>query len=281
MEPVTSPFLQTDYRRILREDFESKQRINHRFSSRRFAQIVGFKSPNYLQLVLEGKRNLSEDSGLRIAKALRWSPAQRDVFLALIRAESAANEADRAQAESLRLVAVKRLLAKEVPAAQREVLSHWHHLMVRECFLLKNARPDVAWIHERLGGLITPEEIRESIECLLRSGLLVRRGESYAAADPVLDTNEAEFQAAAMRDFHAGLLKAWARSLGQLGPDTQELGVLNIPISRHRIPELKERIRRFQDEIIGWVQDETDADQLVQLGTYLIPFPADDGGGAP
>lgn len=32
---------------------------------------------------------------------------------------------------------------------------------------------------------------------------------------------------------------------------------------------------QFQDEIIGFVQDETEGDRVVQLGTYLIAFPGE------
>jgi len=29
---------------------------------------------------------------------------------------------------------------------------------------------------------------------------------------------------------------------------------------------------QFVAEIIGWLQEETEADQVVLLGTYLVPF---------
>lgn len=35
---------------------------------------------------------------------------------------------------------------------------------------------------------------------------------------------------------------------------------------------LSQRIQLFQDEIIGWLQDEKEPTQIVQLGTYLVPM---------
>ena len=49
-----------------------------------------------------------------------------------------------------------------------------------------------------------------------------------------------------------------------------ERGLLNIPISGTRLEALRERIRAFQDELIGWLQDEREPDRVVQLGLYLI-----------
>ena len=54
--------------------------------------------------------------------------------------------------------------------------------------------------------------------------------------------------------------------------DKKESIILNIPINSKNIPELQNRIDAFMDEIIGWLQDETEADQVIQLGAHLVPF---------
>jgi hypothetical protein len=90
-----------------------------------------------------------------------------------------------------------------------------------------------------------------------------------------LDTDETTLQAVLMRKFHQETLRVWAQNLNELPADQQELGVLNIPIRRSQIPELRRRMRQFQNEIIGWVQEESEADCVVQLGTYLIGFSSD------
>ncbi len=71
---------------------------------------------------------------------------------------------------------------------------------------------------------------------------------------------------------HAETLKIWSKSLKLLKDPSLELGLLHIPITSERIPELKKRIRNFQDEIIGWLSDESSADTIVQVVTYLMPF---------
>lgn len=52
----------------------------------------------------------------------------------------------------------------------------------------------------------------------------------------------------------------------------QELGLINIPINSNKIPELKQKMRQFQDEIIGWLQSEDKPNCVVQLGSYLMPI---------
>ncbi len=262
-----------NYRDYLRALFAEKQRINARFSFRKFSTVVGFKSPNYLQMILDGQRNLTPATAATIADRLKLSHAEKNYFVALVKLDSAANDQERALAERERLAALKKIVSKDIPDAQKEVFGKWFYLLVRELFLLKDAKTDAGWICERMGGTISETEAANAVDLLVRLGFLVPTDTGYKPSEPVLDSNDQHLQIALMQDFHAGLLKMWSKNLARLGPREQDLGVLNIPIDSKKIPELRRRIRQFQDEIIGLVQDETDADCVVQLGTYLIPFP--------
>jgi uncharacterized protein (TIGR02147 family) len=85
----------TDYRELLRAVFATKKRANPRFSFRGFSQLVGFKSPNYLQMILEGHRHLSLETAATIATRLKFPAQQKAFFLALVKLSGAANEAER------------------------------------------------------------------------------------------------------------------------------------------------------------------------------------------
>ncbi len=271
MEVAVSAF--TDYREYLRALFDSKKKVNRRFSFRRFSAVVGFKSPNYLQMILDGRRNLTVDTAATVAMRLKIAGGERDYFLALVKLAGAGSPQEKNEAERARLAALKKIVSRDIPTAQKEIFGRWFYLLVRELFLLKESRSDSEWIREKLGGTISLAEAANAVELLRRTGMLASSDTGYVPVEPVLDTNDQQMQAALLRAFHADTLRTWAANLETLGPAEQELGVLNIPIDSAKIPELRKRIRQFQDEIIGWVQDEKNADRVVQLGTYLIPFP--------
>ena len=272
---INSILQHTDYRGYLRSFFAARKRTNPRFSFRGFSLLVGFKSPNYLQMILDGQRNLSLETAAEMAPRLKLSPGERDYFLALVKHANAHNENEREEAERARLVALKKIVSRDIPAAKKEIFSRWHHLLVRELFLLPGAQKSPEWIVTKLGGIISGAEAAHSLEILCKCGFLTPTEDSYLPSEPVLDTDDTKMQGAYMREFHAQTLRMWAQNLDVLPPREQELGVLNIPISLGKIPELRRRIRRFQDEIIGFVQDEGEADRVVQLGTYLIAFPGE------
>lgn len=261
-----------DYRIYLRDVYNFRKHLRPGFSYRQFSQLAGLKSPNYLQLVILGERNLTERTAERIAQALKLRPKEIDYFIALVRLDNAATPEERREAERWQLVAAKRLAAKEIKNVQSEVLSEWYHLLVRELVLFKDFEPSGEYIAKKLNNTISVEEAQQSLALLLRAGFLIEKDGRYQQADPVLDSGLDLFMHSFMQQFHSGLLKVWSKNLENLGAGQQELGVLNIPIAKDKIPLLREKIRIFQDEIIGLVKDEDNPDCIVQLGTYLLPF---------
>lgn len=259
-----------DYRIFLRDFYEYKKAIHSGFSYRRFSQMVGLSSPNYLQLVMNNKRNLSDEMAARVAATLKLPDTEARYFTALVAVDNCKTDDSRVSAQRELLQAVKGLITKEIPQAQSHILSEWYHLLVRELVLLADFQPSGEWIAERLNGLVSPAEAEQSIAMLLKTGFLRVESGVYLQADPVLDTGN-QYDEVLGLEFHKTTLLAWSKALSLSEKQFREFGVINIPISSQKIPELKARLRQFQDELIGWLQAENSPDRIVQLGLYLIP----------
>ena len=61
----------TDYREFLKDRYRQLKINDPLFSFRHFSKSAGFGSPNYLKLVMDGKRNLSAEAIAKFAKGLR------------------------------------------------------------------------------------------------------------------------------------------------------------------------------------------------------------------
>ncbi|WP_413583368.1 TIGR02147 family protein [Bdellovibrio sp. HCB288] len=262
----------TCYRAFLRDFFEYRKSMRSGFSYRQFANLVGLKSPNYLQLVIQEKRNLTETTGRRLAEALKLNAKEVNYFEALIRLQNSENEEARVKAQKNIHACLRKLLAQFVQEDSSEILNKWYHMLIREMVLLNDFEPSGEYISKRMNGIINTDEAERSLKFLLNSGYLKNSGGVYEQSEPVLDTGVDIFNHDFMQAFHAQTLKVWSQNIEQLGYKNQELGLLNIPIPKSKLPELQERMRQFQDEIIGWSQSQKDCDELVQLGTYLMHF---------
>ncbi|MBX2987890.1 MAG: TIGR02147 family protein [Bdellovibrionaceae bacterium] len=268
--PRVSEF--SDYRAFLRDFFEFKKSTRAGFSFRRFAGLCGLKSPNYLQLVIQGKRSLTPDTAAQIAKAMKLNSAEMNYFVALVERDSARNPEEEKQAEKELHRAIKGLKTRFVEKNEMAVFEDWHYFAVRELALLKDFEATGEYVASRLSGLITSQQGERALKFLIDQGYLVHQGGRYVVKDPVLDAGNDIFMHERMQRFHSKVLGLWSGHLSELSPRDQELGLLNIPVPASQIPELRLKIRQFQDEIIGWVQSFENNETLVQLGTYLMVF---------
>lgn len=261
------------YRSYLRDWYAHKKSTRSSFSFRRFSSLLGLKSPNFMQLVLSGQRNVSSELAVKLCEILKLKGAERSYFLSLVDFEQARSEEEARRAEKLLFSARKKLVTSHIDRVREKVVSDWYHMIVRELVFLPNFEATGEFVARALNHLITVEEGEESLKLLLSTGFLTRdENGKYRAQDVSVDTGDYVFTRAAMEKHHGGTLVAWGKNLARLDPKNQELGLLHIPIDSQKIPELRDRIRRFQDELIGWLCDEPNPDRIVQLGTYMIPF---------
>ncbi len=269
------------HRAFLCDFFTAKKAARSSFSHRQFATMAGFKSPNYLLLIMQGKRNLSNEAAEGVANAMSLRGPEKRIFLALVRLANAQTPDETALANKERLVGIKHLITKIIPSWHVEVHSRWYHPLVRELIFLPGFKPSGEYISKKLKGIITPEQAWDSFVLLQRAGYIAQRLDgTYTALNPVIDTGDFVFQRGVMDGHHRETLDMWSKNIDKLTPAHQERGLINIPVSAAKIGELRERMRRFQDEIIGWLQNEPAADSLVQLGVYLMPIEVGNDGGA-
>ncbi|MGE3759414.1 MAG: TIGR02147 family protein [Pseudobdellovibrionaceae bacterium] len=280
VEPITSPLpypqitKYNSYRAFLSDMIEHKKSIRSQFSFRGLSQKVGLKSPNYIQLVLQGKRNLTTATAERICKVLLTSKSETEYFLALVGRDNAVNLEDQKKAEKALFCSASKILTKSLSEDQQEIISEWHHLLVRELVFFKDFKMEGEWASHKLGGLISPEQAGDSLSLLVRAGFFTDNNGKWEATDPVLNTGTEVFFHHQMQMVHQKVLRFWAHNIESLGSaKEQDLAVLNIPIPKDKIPELKSRLSQFHGEIIGWCQSFKDCDQMTQLGTYLMVYP--------
>jgi len=226
-----------------------------------------------MQLVISGQRNMAPALAAKFCRLVNFSAPERSFFLALVRIEQAQTLKDRGEAEKAMRIAYRRLLTNPMSKAQEEIFRGWHHMLVRELVFLKDFEASGEYVSARLNGLITAAEGERSLALLKQAGFLVVGEEGrLKAAEPILDSGNNTFTHETMQAHHGETLVTWGLNLKKLDSKQQELGLLHIPIASEKIPELRKRIRAFQDEIIGWLESEKEPDRVVQLGTYLIPY---------
>ncbi len=73
-----------DYREFLKDWYVTHKAQDKKISFRYLARRAGFRAPNFFKLVMEGNRNIGEDSLHRICDALKLDETERDYFKSLV-----------------------------------------------------------------------------------------------------------------------------------------------------------------------------------------------------
>lgn len=263
----------TDYRKFLSDYYLYKKSLRSGFSFRRFSALCGFKSPNYLQLLMKAHRNLSDELAENVATVIGLRTFEKDYFVSLVRQENASTDEELKLAQKDSLIAIKKMISKQISNEQNKIFTKWYHLLVRELVVFDSFEPSGDYISEMLGDMITIKEAEESWALLHHAGFVTQlENGKWVQRDPVLDSGDGAFQSILINKYHSQNLQIWQRILDSSPSNTCELGLLNIPINKEKVPELRNKIRQFQDEIIGWLQSERNPTELVQVGVYMFKF---------
>jgi len=263
-----------NYHEFLADYYRHKKLANKTFSFRRFAQLAGIKSSNYLMLVMQERRKLSAQAARAVAKAMKLSRAESSYFISLVGLERSADADEHEKFDKERKVAIRKIVTRMLPIEKRQYLATWYYPLLRELPFLSDFQASAEWISHKLQGLITPKQAEQAMKTLVDLGLWKLHAGKIVVSDLILDTGDdiTSFSESVVVAVHKETLLAWTRIFEKITKEEREFGLINIPIHHEKIPELKRRIRQFQDELIGWLQEEKNPTQLVQVGTYLVPM---------
>ncbi len=253
-----------DYRHLLLGELELRKRKNKSFSLRAFANHLQV-SPAYLSQIFSHKRNLSEETGLQMAKKLRWPAQKRKLFCSLIKYQRA--EGPDAKAEALSEVQdFSELDFIELQNDQFQLIAEWFHFAIVELTDTKGFQSDPRWIARRLG--ITPQQAEEAIDRLVRVGILDRKAEKLTK--PKAHYRIGDVPSEAIRAFHNHNLKAAQTALARQNFQTRDFSGTTVAVDLERLPEIKELIRDFRKRLSNFCSQSPQPQAVYQLSVQFF-----------
>lgn len=262
-----------DYRAFLREHFEASKKANPHYSFRFFARRAGFSSSNFLQLVMQGKRNLGPAAVDQFAKALKLDGREAAFFADLVALDQADTLAQKNRAFE-RVSSNRRFrVARRLEGPLVEYLTHWFYPVVRELAARADFREDPKWIASQILPRITAEQARAALATLEQLGLLVRDGGRLVRGDPSLTTGH-EVRSLLIRAYHRQMIERAGHSIDLVPPEERDVSALTVCVRATSVADLKDRIHRFREEMLERCDSEAQAERVYQLCIQLFPLSA-------
>ncbi len=266
----------SNYRIFLRDFYEARKAHQASFSYRYFAQKAGIPSPNYLKLVIDGKRNLTKKSLVKFQSALGLKGQRAEFFENLVFFNQSDTLAERNLYYHNILKVRARAGLRKLEENQFLLFSDWRHIAIRELASLKGFRPNSQWILKKLGKGISEKQVEESLALLSELGLLKRTANGYAQSDINITTSD-EVRSLLVKNYHRQMLNKAAEVLDTLPASQRDISTITIPIHSQDFAKVKEQIQLMRKELLNLAAESGEGGEVVQINIQLFPLTVGQG----
>lgn len=270
-----------DYRKFLGDfyTFKREQTKNHLrpYAYANFSAAADIKSPNYLKMIIEAKRNLSDDMVLKFARALNLNKDQTEELLLLVSFNQAEDPGDRNFAlKKLSEYRVDQKLKQgDIDRKVWDKVPNWIAWVLYALVDQEGVKFELSTLKLLLRGKASETEIENALSTLLASGDLIRdeaTGELKKARS-MIETSE-EVPVALVRKLQSQLMYLGLESLYQDAPVDREFGSLTLTLTQKEFEDLKFKLRQMRkathkDNSIARMNSK--GDRVYQLNIQLYP----------
>lgn len=261
-----------NYRILLSTYIIESKELNSNFSYQYFSNKIGIKNKGFLYNIIKGKKNISEELAIDIAKAMKLTKKETNYFKTLVLFNQAKNSSDKdIHFEKLILIKSNSKSTKVLEKEQYEMFSSWYHSVVRSIIDMYDFKNDYKWLSKMVYPEITEHRAKLSVRLLEKLGLIIRNKNGYyKLADKKISTDD-EIISQAIKKFHINTLELTKNSIEEVSREERNISGLTLGISEKGYSLICEEIKNMQDKIMEIAKNDEDASRVYQLNFHLFP----------
>jgi uncharacterized protein (TIGR02147 family) len=266
-----SIFSYLDYRKYLKDYYLHKKQTRRGFSLRAFSKRANLGSSNLLKRVIDGERNLTENTITKFAHALDLNKQETDFFRNLVHFCQSKTHQQKDYYYSQLIQHKKYHQVKPLEKEQYEFCSAWYHGIIRE-LIVSEHYGSIEKISEKINPKISNKQIESSVQLLEKIGLIKKSPEGgWISSDAVITTGS-ECESVIVMNYHKNLLNMTKDRLEEVPSDQRYVNSLVLGVDKETIPILRKKIQDFCQDILKLVSDQEDASEVLVLTNQLMPY---------
>jgi uncharacterized protein (TIGR02147 family) len=234
----------TDYREFLKDRYRQLKINDPLFSFRHFSKSAGFGSPNYLKLVMDGKRNLSAEAIAKFAKGLRLDNHESEYFRYMVDSNQCENTGKKKVFEAKLLYLRELFKVKTLIPELYDYYHEWYHAAIREMISKGGVKNDPGAIAQALTPAITDAEAAASIELLMKLKFVGKTTDGHLVANETAEVDSTT-DALAQKIHHEQMAELATQSLYTQSAETQDFESLTLSLPLDKVIELRSKIQEL------------------------------------
>lgn len=261
----------SNFRTYLNDFYDFKKIQLSAFSHRYFAQKAGITSPNYLKLVMDGKRNLTKKTLVKFQVALGLKGKKAEFFENLVFFNQSTSLAERNLYYANILKVRSKTGLRKIEEAEFQLFSEWRHIVVRELAAVKGFRADPRWIAKKIGAGVSEKDAEDSVRLLSALGLLKRTANGFKQTSVNITTSD-EVRSLLVKNYHRQMLQLAMSAMERFPAAVRDISSITIPIHTRDFPKIKEQVQLMRKELLNMAADPGEGEDIIQVNIQLFPL---------
>jgi uncharacterized protein (TIGR02147 family) len=268
---MLSVFDYSDYRRFIKDYYETHKAQNPAFSYRYLAQKAGINSAPFYKFIIEGKRNLTKNTVLKTCIALKLSDREAEYFENLVFFNQSKSVKEKNTFFDKLIQKQKHRHVGKIAEHQYDYFSEWYHCVVREVVCMFDFKDNWAKAARIILPSLSARQFEESVKLLLRLGFLKKTGNRYIQTEPVLTAGYG-LSAHQIINFQIMMLNKAIEAFDRCLPRERLTAATTISISRRTLDSFVEKIRTLRSELLEMARNDESPEMVYELTINLFPL---------
>ncbi len=276
MNTLPDIYAYLDYRQYLRDAFAALKEARPELSYRAFAREAGYTSPNYLQFVIRGERDLSAAHVAGTVRALGLRKRKAEYLAALV-------DFNQARAHEDKNLQYRRLMRARPYAPSRSseaagkleyrFFEKWHNPVIRELLVHRECNGNLEWIAGRIHPRVPLAEVERSVKLLEETGL-VKKDETtgkWFQTETVLRT-PSQVASLAAANYQRSMIRLGSEAIASFSPQERDVRSVTLGISKSTYRSIQRRMESMWNELMALAANPEPVEEVCQVNLQLFPL---------
>ena len=269
-------YLYDDYRKVLADLWEQRKASQPGLTHRVFAHDAGFSNPGFLGDVISGRRKLSPEALLKMAKAFALRGGEAEFFKLLVRHNQAKETEERQDLWRQILSRRSRASFTRMNPALVRYYQDYRYPLVRTALQCMDWHGDAAQLATFVDPPMPPAVATRIANDLKTWGLVAvdEKGRWKPTSDFVEPPPTLGEQ---VRELNRTWISHGAEAIARFPAQQRHVSTMLLSVSAQTAQEVRRRIETFRSELFELLRADKKPDRLLQLSIQYFPRSRDRG----
>jgi uncharacterized protein (TIGR02147 family) len=259
-----------DYRKYLKDLFESKKDQNSALSLRAIASRIGINSGTLVR-ILNGERNISKKLVPPFANFLKLKEKETLYFISLVEFNQVKNNEKRRLLYD-QLITLRNEYRKPMDPDKFEYYENWYNVVIRELLNFFPLNGNFDEIAKMIEPEISAVQAKKAITTLQRIKFIKKLENGDYKPEQNFVTTGAAWRSVAIDSFQKAMMENGVTALDRIQKEKRDFSTMTMSFSNDGFMKVRQILKRAREEIAAIEETDKGRNQVFQINFQLFPL---------